>query len=92
MAAAFSKKRNAPAAGRWSVRKIGVRNSADLRAKEAAMILYADPAAAEQISHRRCRFTAAFGAGTNGEDEIAEGKLFGLAEDLRVLFHVYASL
>ena len=56
------------------------------------MILDADSSAAEQIGHGRDRFTAALGAGTNGENKVAEGKLLGLAEDLRVLFHAYILL
>jgi hypothetical protein len=63
------------------------RKSADLGAQKTTVILNANSAAAEQIGYCRDRFTTALGAGTDGEDKIAEGKFFGLAEDLRVLFH-----
>lgn len=51
------------------------------------MILDADSSASKQVGYGRDRFTAALGAGTNGENKVTEGKLLWLAEDLRVLFH-----
>jgi hypothetical protein len=42
---------------------------------------------AEQIRHRGNGLFGVFGAGTHGENEIAERKLGVLLEDLRVLFH-----
>ena len=56
------------------------------------MILDADSSATEQIRHRGDGFTAALGAGTDGENKVTEGRLLRLAEDLRVLFHAYIIL
>jgi hypothetical protein len=65
---------------------------ADLGAQKTPAVFDADSAAAEEICYRRHCFAAAFCAGTDSEDKVAEGKLLGLAEDLRVLFHAYIRL
>jgi hypothetical protein len=60
---------------------------ADFSAEKTAVILDADSAAAEQIRHCRHRLAAALSTGADGKNKVTEGKFFGLAEDLRVLFH-----
>jgi hypothetical protein len=48
---------------------------ADLGAQKSAVIFDSDLTAAEQVGHGGNGFTAAFRAGTNGEDQITKGKL-----------------
>jgi hypothetical protein len=78
------KRAQAPAFAKSYLRE----KSADLRPQETTVIFDTNAAATEKVGYCRDCFAAAFGAGTDGEDEIAEGKLLGLAEDLRVLFHI----
>jgi hypothetical protein len=51
------------------------------------VIFYAHSAAPEQISDGGDGFAATFGARAHGEDQIAEGKLLGTTQNLRVLVH-----
>jgi hypothetical protein len=53
------------------------------------VVFDANTATSEKIGHCRNRFTVVFGAGAHGENKVTEGKLFRLAQDLRVLFHAY---
>jgi hypothetical protein len=61
--------------------------SADARAAELSVVLHPDLTAAEKISHRSDGLLGVFGAGTDGENEVAEGKLGAGLKDLRILFH-----
>ena len=79
--------KNAPAAGPPERLKFIWPSLADLGAQETAMIFYPHSTAAEQIGDGGDGFTAAFGAGTDGENQITEGKLLWAAQNLRVLVH-----
>jgi hypothetical protein len=59
---------------------------ANAGARKAAVVFHANLAAAEQIGDRSDGFLRVFGAGTDREDQIAEGQCAWL-EDLAVLFH-----
>jgi hypothetical protein len=70
---------------------VSARSLADLSAQEAAVVVNPDFAATEQISNSRDCFVTAFGAGADCKNQITEGKLFRLAENLRMLFHLCSS-
>jgi hypothetical protein len=67
--------------------KITFPNLADLGAQKPAVIFDPYLTAAEQIGHGGDGFAAAFGAGTNGENQITEGKLLSGTQNLRVVLH-----
>jgi hypothetical protein len=79
-------KENAPAAQPERL-KITLPNLANLSAQKPAVIFDFHLTAAEQIGHGGNRFAAAFGAGTNGENQITEGKLLSGTQNLRVVLH-----
>jgi hypothetical protein len=90
MRKAFIEKKNAPAEIPLERSRNRIAEKlADLGPEEPPMVFDADPSTAEQIGHRRNRFAATLCAGADGENKVAKGKLFWLAEDLRVLFHAY---
>lgn len=61
---------------------------ADPGAIKATVALHSHPAAAQQIGHCRDCFLGVFGAGTDREDEVTEGKNRTSLEDLVILFHI----
>jgi hypothetical protein len=64
-------------------RKSGLANAS---AREVAVVLNPDLAAAEQVGYGRDGFGGVFGAGAHGKNEIAQGKCAWL-ENLIGLFH-----
>jgi hypothetical protein len=60
---------------------------ANAGAIKATVALHPHLAAAEKISHRGDRLLGIFGAGADGENQIAERKLGPGLEDLGILFH-----
>jgi hypothetical protein len=54
---------------------------------EATVAFHPHLAAAEKISHRSDSLLGIFGAGANGENEIAERQFGPGLEDLGILFH-----
>jgi hypothetical protein len=63
---------------------------ANLRPHRTAVALEANLAAGKQVSYRGNRFSRAFGARTDGHNQISEGK-FGTGLENLCLFHVWMS-
>jgi len=78
--------------GATSENRLSTLALANLGAKESTLALDADFAAAQQIGYGCDCLFGVFGAGTDGENQIAEGKFWSGLQDQIVSLHIVSIL